>query len=59
MRQSKYTQEQLQAMAVASQGYKTKSPQQYHHMIMILSMFTGMNQIEIEQEIDKLARGES
>lgn len=55
---SKYTNEQLQARAIAAQRYRNDCPNSYADMIMYVMMFTGLDQQQVEQRINNMANGD-
>ncbi len=52
---SKYSDEQLTAMAKSALWHKVYAPYDYSQLISILSAITGLSFIEVEEKISKLA----
>lgn len=54
-----YSAEQLQAMAVATLGYRQSQPELYLEFLLVLSMAAGVDPEVAEQKIIAMSRGES
>lgn len=54
----KYTKDQLQQMATEALQARNTGDQRYSHLVMVMQMFTGLNQQQVEKNIQKLANGE-